>query len=164
MNFSESGNEYMSVTLDDTDRRILTLLQEDGSLTVNELAQRIGMTPPPCWRRVKRLKETGCLRRQVWLVDAAAVGLDVTLYVNVQLVAHDVAATTSFREQVRALPEVVECYLLLGNSDSLLKIIVPSIKYYETFFYTRLSQLPGVRAVTSSVVMTEIKATTSLPL
>ncbi|RVT99118.1 Lrp/AsnC family transcriptional regulator [Rhodovarius crocodyli] len=159
-----SGRTSVSITLDDTDRRILTMLQEDGSLTVNELAQRIGMTPPPCWRRVKRLKDAGCLRRQVWLVDAAAVGLEVTLYANIQLTAHDLEATTAFREHVRALPEVIECYLLLGNSDALLKIIVPSIKYYETFFYTRLSQLPGVRAITSSVVMTEIKATTSLPV
>ncbi|MBE9606684.1 Lrp/AsnC family transcriptional regulator [Acetobacteraceae bacterium H6797] len=154
----------MSVTLDEIDRRILTLLQADASLTVNALAEMLGMTPPPCWRRLKRLKDAGCLKRQVWLVDPASVGLNVSIYADVKLVAHDTEATTAFREKVRALPEVVECYILLGSTDVLLKIIVPDIKYYETFFYEQLSQLPGVREITSSVVMTEVKATTSLPL
>lgn len=154
----------MKITLDDVDRKILTMLQADGSLTVNALAEALGMTPPPCWRRVKRLKEAGCLRRQVWLVDPEAVGLKVTIYANVKLVAHATEATTAFREKVRAIPEVVECYILLGSTDVLLKIIVPDIKYYEALFYERLSQLPGVREVTSSVVMTQVKATTVLPL
>lgn len=150
--------------LNSVDRRILSLLQQDGSLSVSELAERINMTPPPCWRRLKRLKDEKVLERQVWLVDPKKVGLGVTIYASVKLATHDSAATTAFRSRVRALPEVLECYILLGSPDALLKIVVSDMSYYEEFFYRRLSQIPGVREVSSSVVMTEVKKTTSLPL
>ncbi|MES2495285.1 MAG: Lrp/AsnC family transcriptional regulator [Pseudomonadota bacterium] len=151
-------------TLDLIDRKILDLLQEDGSLSVAELADRLGMTPPPCWRRVRRLRTAGILDKQVWLVDPASVGLTMELYATVKLHAHDAQATSAFREHVRQLPEIVECYILLGQIDVLLKIVVKDIGYYEEFFYEKLSQLPGVREVNSSVVMTEVKKTTRLPM
>jgi Lrp/AsnC family transcriptional regulator len=150
--------------LDAVDRRILRLLQEDGSLSISELAERLDMTAPPCWRRVRRLKEAKILERQVWLVDPKKVGLNVTLYTSVKLVTHDSAATLAFRKRVQALPEVLECYILLGSPDALLKIVVCDMRYYEEFFYTRLSQIPGVREVSSSVVMSEVKKTTRIPL
>lgn len=150
--------------LDAIDRKILALLQEDGSLSISELADRIGMTPPPCWRRVRRLRDVRILDRQVWLVDPAAVGLGVTIYATVKLTTHDIEATAAFRDRIQALPEVLECYVLLGSIDVLLKILVKDIKYYEELFYERLSQIPGVREVTSSVVMSEVKKTTRLPL
>lgn len=152
------------MSLDATDRRILDLLQEDGSLSVSELAERLRMTPPPCWRRVRRLKDAKILDRQVWLVDAKAVGLSVTIYAAVKLATHDSKATTAFRSRIRELPEVLECYILLGSPDALLKIVVADMSYYEEFFYARLSQIPGVREVTSSVVMSEVKKTTRVPL
>jgi len=153
-----------TITLDLIDRTILRLLQEDGSLSVAELAQRLNMTPPPCWRRVRRLKDAGVLKKQIWQVDPEAVGLDVTIYVTVKLAAHDSAATAAFREQVQLLPEVLECYILLGNVDAILKILVKDVKYYEWLFYKKLSRLPGVREVNSGVVMTEVKHTSRLPL
>lgn len=153
-----------SVRLDTVDRRILSLLQEDGSLSINDLAERIGMTAPPCWRRVRRLKDEGILERQVWLVDAKSVGLSVTIYASVKLATHDREATTAFRDRIKALAEVLECYILLGTPDALLKIVVADIGYYEEFFYKRLSQIPGVREVTSSVVMSQVKNTTAIPL
>ena len=152
------------MTLDAIDRKILALLQEDGSLSISELADRIGLTPPPCWRRVRRLRDVRILDRQVWLVDPAAVGLGVTIYATVKLTTHDIEATAAFRDRIQALPEVLECYVLLGSIDVLLKILVKDIKYYEELFYERLSQIPGVREVTSSVVMSEVKKTTRLPL
>lgn len=152
------------MTLDRLDRQILALLQTDGSLSVSEVAEAIGMTPPPCWRRIRRLKEAGYLARQVWLVDPEKVGLGVTIYAAVKLAAHDKAATTAFRREVQTFAEVVECYILLGGIDVLVKIVVPDIKYYEELFYDRLSQLPGVREVTSSVVLTEVKKTTALSI
>ena len=152
------------MTLDAIDRKIVALLQEDGSLSISELANRIGMTPPPCWRRVRRLRDVRILDRQVWLVDPAAVGLGVTIYATVKLTTHDIEATAAFRDRIQALPEVLECYVLLGSIDVLLKILVKDIKYYEELFYERLSQIPGVREVTSSVVMSEVKKTTRLPL
>ncbi|MBS0420074.1 MAG: Lrp/AsnC family transcriptional regulator [Proteobacteria bacterium] len=154
----------MSMPLDSIDRRILELLQENGSLSVSELADCLGMTPPPCWRRVRRLKEAKILQRQVWLVDAKAVGLNVTIYASVKLETHDSQATAAFRRRVQTLPEVLECYILLGSPDALLKIVVSDMSSYEKFFYSRLSQIPGVREVSSSVVMSEVKKTTHIPL
>lgn len=150
--------------LDRIDRLILTELQADGSLSVSELADRLGMTPPPCWRRVKRLKDEGYLTRLAWLVDADKLGLSVIVYATVKLATHDRNATNAFREQVGQFPEVQECYILLGGIDVLLKIRTASIKAYESFFYERLSQLPSVREVTSSVVLSEVKCTTALPI
>ena len=150
--------------LDPVDRRILALLQEEGSLSVSELAERIGMTAPPCWRRLRRLRDAKILLKQIWLVDASTMGFSVTIFASVKLAAHDSPATTAFRERVRELPEVLECYALLGSPDVLLKIVVSNMNYYEEFFYKRLSQLPGVREVSSSVVMSEVKKTTRLPI
>lgn len=152
------------LTLDAVDRRILSLLQQDGSLSVSELADRIGMTPPPCWRRVRRLMDRKILAQQVWIVDPKTVGLNLTIYASVKLTTHDTAATAEFRSRIGTLPEVLECYILLGSPDALLKIVVADMNYYEEFFYKRLSQIPGVREVTSSAVMSVVKKTTRVPL
>lgn len=150
--------------LDKVDRQILSILQSDGSLSASQVAERLGMTPPPCWRRIRRLKDEGILSKQVWLVDPAKIGLGVTIYAMVRLVTHDKTATTAFREKVQTYPEVQECYILLGSVDVLIKIVVVDIKAYEEFFYNHLSQLPGVREVTSSAVLTKVKDTTALPI
>jgi Lrp/AsnC family transcriptional regulator len=153
-----------NITLDPTDRKIVALLQEDGSLSVADLASRLNMTPPPCWRRLRRLKEAGILERQLWLVNAPALGLGLFVYASVKLATHDAKAVMQFREQIKIWPEVMECYVLLGAIDVLVKIAVRDIEYYEDFFFKKLSQLPGVREVNSSVVMSEIKRTAALPL
>lgn len=150
--------------IDVIDAKILEALQEDGSLSVAQLADRLGMTPPPCWRRVKALKDRGVLARQVWQVNPESLSLNITIYATVRLAAHDAAATSAFRAEVGRFPEITECYVLLGGIDVLMRVVVPDIAYYETFFYERLSQLPAVREVTSSVVMSEVKRTTALPV
>ncbi len=150
--------------MDAVDRRIVELLQNDGGLSISDLAEKIGMSAPPCWRRVKALKEGGVLKRQIWEVDAERLDLRIVIFATVQLLTHDSKATTSFRECIKDIPEVMECYVLLGSVDVLLKVVAPSISYYETFFYNVLSQLPAVREVTSSVVMSEVKRTQALPL
>lgn len=154
----------MTIALDRIDGLILDRLQSNASLSIAELADELGMTTPPCWRRVKRLKEAGVLKRQIWQLDAALLGLNVTIMASIKLAAHDSNATTAFREQVQDLPEVLECYVLLGSIDVLAKIVVPDMPYYEDFFYNKLSRLPSVREVTSSVVMTEVKNSSVLPL
>ncbi|MBK5567062.1 Lrp/AsnC family transcriptional regulator [Ensifer sp. SSB1] len=98
------------------------------------------------------------------LVDPAPVGLNVTVFASVKLATHDSAATSAFRTQIQKLTEVLECYVLLGSTDVLLKIVVPDIRYYEDFFYNRLSQLSSVREITSSVVMSDVKIAPALPL
>lgn len=158
------ANLSKPITLDSIDRRILSLWQEDASLSIAELAEKLGMTAPPCWRRVRRLKDAGVLLGQTWNLDPATLGLNVTVYATVKLATHDSDATTAFRKQVQRLPEVMECYVLLGSVDVLIKIIVPNMRYYEEFFYKKLSQLPSVREVNSSVVMSEVKNTRALPL
>lgn len=154
----------MTIQLDRIDKLILTALQADASLSVASLADQLGMTVPPCWRRVRRLREEGYLKRQVWLADPAKLDLGVVIYASVKLATHDLAATTAFREKVAQIPEVMECYILLGGTDALLKIRVASVTSYENLFYERLSQLPAVREVISSVVLSEIKCTTALPV
>ena len=150
--------------LDAVDRQILRELQRDGSLAINALADKLGMTPPPCWRRVQRLREAGILDRRIWLVDPAKLGLDTVIYVTVKLTTHDREATNAFREAVRELPEVLECYILLGAIDALLKVRVADVKDYERIFYDRLSQLPAVREFESSVVLSEVKLTHGVPV
>lgn len=106
------------------------MLQQDGSLSSSETAEQLNMTPPPCWRRIPRLKDEGILEKQVWLANA----------------------------------EVQDCYILLGVLDVLIKVVAKDIKAHEEFFNTYISQLPGVRKVTSIVVLTEVKNTTDFPI
>ena len=150
--------------LDMIDRKILRELQRDGSLSISALAEKLGMTPPPCWRRVQRLREEGILDRRVWLVDPEKLGRGTIVYVTVKLATHDRAATTAFRNAIQELDEVLECYILLGGIDALIKIRVPDVKDYERIFYDRLSQLPAVREFESSVVLSEVKQTNVIPV
>jgi len=150
--------------IDSIDAKILEHLQADASLSVSDIADKIGMTPPPCWRRIRRLREEGILDKQVWLVDPQKVGLGVTVYATVKLVTHDPEATSAFQKAVQVYPQVQECYILLGAIDVLLKVVAKDIEAYEHFFYNHLSLLPGVRAVKSNVMMTEVKKSTQLPV
>jgi Lrp/AsnC family transcriptional regulator len=149
--------------LDTIDTQIVDLLQQDGSLSISDLSEKIGMTPPPCWRRVKSLKDRGVLIGQRWDVCMAALGLNVVIFATVKLATHDIEATNAFKQHVKELREVLECYILLGGIDVLVKVVVPDIKYYERFFFQRLSALPAVREITSSVVLTAIKNSSVLP-
>ena len=153
-----------NLSIDLVDRRILDLLQKDGSLSSGEVASQLNMTTPPCWRRIRRLKDEGYLQKQVWLVNPEAMNLKVTIYANVRLTTHDKEATTAFRLQIQTFPEVQECYILLGTSDVLIKVLVSDIKEYEDIFFNHISQLPGVKEVTSSVVLSEVKNSTELPI
>jgi len=154
----------MKIPIDGTDKAILALLQEDGALSISDLANQLGMTTPPCWRRVRRLRDAGVLQRQAWIVNPEAVGVHLIVYATVRLATHDAKATQRFRDQIKTWPEVMECYILLGAIDVLVKIAVSDMKYYEQFFFQKLSQLSGVREVNSSVVVSEVKGTSSLPL
>ena len=150
--------------MDSTNKRIVEKLQQDAGVSISDLADELGMSPPPCWRRVNSLKEQGVLKKQVWLVAPEEVGVKVFIIANVKLTTHDIEATQRFREEVQKVDEIVECYILLGERDVMLKIALPSIKYYEEMFYQRLSTIPGVREVNSSVVFSEVKHTTRLPI
>jgi Lrp/AsnC family transcriptional regulator len=154
----------MPVALDQLDRRLLRALQEDASLSTAELAARVGLSQAPCWRRIRRLEEEGVISKRVALLDRKTVGLPIIVFASIKLSAHGTTTLPDFDEAIRQFPEVVECYTLVGNTDYLLKIVMPSIEAYEKFFREKLSQLPAVRETNSAIVLSETKSTTALPI
>ena len=154
----------MPAALDAIDIKILDLMQRDASLSTGELAERVGLSQSPCWRRIQRLKEEGVIRGQVTLLDRKKVGLNTQIFAEVKLNAHGRSNFTEFTEAIRGFPEVLECYVLMGAVDFLLRIVTPDIEAYERFFFEKLSLVPGIQEVNSIVALSEIKSTTSLPV
>ena len=155
---------FMSIALDAYDQRILALLQEDAGLSTAELAERIGLSQSPCWRRIQRLKEEGVIRKQVTLLDRKRIGLHTQVFAQVKLNAHGRSNLTELAEAMREFPEVLECHVLMGAVDFMLRIVTRDIEAYERFFFEKLSLVPGIQEVNSIVALSEIKSTTSLPL
>lgn len=153
-----------SASLDSYERKILKILQEDASLSIAAIAERVGLSPSPCWRRIDRLERDGFITRKVALVDRRKVGLNAQIFAQVKLNAHGRANLDEFADAIRGFPEVLECYVLMGSVDFLLRIVAPDIEAYEAFFFNRLSQVAGVQEVNSTVALSEIKSTTALPL
>ena len=150
--------------LDRGDLRILELIQDEGQLSSAQIAERLGMTPSTCWRRVSRLEEQGVIKKRVALLDREKLGLPVMVFSHVKLAGHGRDALLRFEQAVRAHPEILECYTLMGETDYLLRIVCRDIKAYEAFFLDHLSRFPGVQSVNSSIALAVIKETTALPL
>ena len=164
VSFRSLFGRFMQSSLDATDLRILRLLQHDASLSAAELADKIGLSQSPCWRRVQRLEQRGYIRRRVALLDPQALGLGFVAFVSVSLSEHGRHSLAGFEDAVREFPEVVECYTVTGQMDYLLKVVTRDIKGFEQFIRQRLTQLEGVREMHSQVAVTEINCTTELPL
>ena len=141
----------------------MQLLQQDASLTARELAEHVGLTPTPCWRRVQNLEATGVITRQVALVDPAKVNLDVTALVQIRTNNHTAEWLSQFNEAIEMFPEVVEAYRTSGEIDYILRIVVPSIEAYDRM-YKRLIEAVDLYDVRTIFVMEKIKQTTALPL
>lgn len=152
------------VELDTYEKKILRLLQQDAALSNAEIAARVGLSASPCWRRIERLESEGYIKRRVALLDRRKVGLNAQIFAQVKLNAHGRANLDEFSAAIREIPEVLECYVLMGAVDFLLRIVASDIEAYEKLFFNRLSQLPGVLEVNSTVALSEIKSTTSLPI
>ena len=150
--------------LDRYEKRILALLQQDASLSTAAIAEKVGLSSSPCWRRIDRLERDGFIKRKVALVDRRKIGLNAQIFAQIKLNAHGRAHLDEFAAAIRAFPEVLECYVLMGSVDFLIRIVATDIEAYERFFFDRLSQLPGVQEVNSTVALSEIKATTELPI
>jgi Lrp/AsnC family leucine-responsive transcriptional regulator len=150
--------------LDAIDRRILKALQNDGRLTNLDLAERVGLSPSPCLRRVRRLEAQGVISRYVGLVDPNSVGLQVTVFVRVALERQQAADLDRFEEALAKWPEVMECYLMSGETDYQLRVIVPSLAAYEQFLRERLTQIAGVAKIQSSFAFRPVIYRTELPL
>ena len=150
--------------LSQTDIRILGLLQSDASLTAAQIAERVNLSPSPCWRRINRLEKAGLIDRRVALLDAEKLGLGLVVFARIRLSKNDEASLESFEGQVRGFAEVVECYTVTGSADYFLKIITRDIKHYDRFLRRHLVQIPLVRDINSNVAVTCIKYSTELPL
>ncbi|WP_188772147.1 Lrp/AsnC family transcriptional regulator [Novosphingobium endophyticum] len=150
--------------LDPYERKILRELQRDASQTTAQIAERVGLSSSPCWRRIDRLEREGIIKRRVAIVDRQMVGLTAQVFAQVKLNAHGRANLDQFAEKIREFPEVLECYVLMGSVDFMIRVVTEDINAYERFFFEKLSQLPGVQEITSTVALSEIKATTALPI
>ncbi len=154
--------QYCSI-VDEVDRDIVRLLQKDGSLTARELGEAVGLTPTPCWRRVRALEESGVITGRVALVDPTAVNLEVTALVNIRTNDHSSGWVEKFQAAIDQLPEIIEAYRTSGDIDYLLKVLVPSITEFDRF-YKRLIDAVDLYDVRTTFVMEEMKHTTALPL
>lgn len=157
------GN-IMTADIDKTDRHILSLMQKDGSLSTSEIADKVGLTPPPCWRRIKRLQESGYIKKCVNVLDPGKLGFNVTIFATVKLTAHGRENIDSFRENIIAFPEVLESHILLGSTDVVLKILVRDIDSYQELVFDHLCRIPGIQEINSSVVVSSIKQTSEIPI
>jgi Lrp/AsnC family transcriptional regulator len=153
-----------NIELDQTDRRILALLQTEAGIKATEIGERIGLSQSACWRRIQRLRDEGVIKDQPAILDREKVGLTTMVFAQVKLTSHGRTNITDFADAVRQYPEVLDCYVVLGSVDFLLRIVAEDIKDYERFMYEKLSQLPGVQEVNSSIALSEIKHTTILPI
>lgn len=152
-----------NIIFDPTDRRLLALLQEDATISIADLAERVSLSATPCWKRVKRLERVGLIRSRVALLDRAALGLDVTVFVAVRTTQHSDEWLQTFAEGVARIPEVVEFYRMSGEVDYLLKVVARDIADYDRI-YRKLIKVAPLHDVSSSFAMQEIKSTTALPL
>ncbi|EJU14480.1 AsnC family transcriptional regulator [Sphingomonas sp. LH128] len=154
----------MLTELDAIDFRILEALQRDCSQTTADIAEAVGLSQAPCWRRIQRLKESGYIRSQVALLDRKKIGLNAQIFAQVKLTATGRSNVEAFTDAIREFPEVLDCFVLMGSVDFLLRIVARDIEAYERFFFDKLSLVPGVREINSVVALSEIKSTTCLPL
>ena len=150
--------------LDRTDRKILELIQQDASMSAAEIAEQVNLSQPPCWRRIKRLEEQGYIQKRTGILDREKLGLNMVIYTEVKLSANGRQAVNEFQQHIQSLPEVTECYLMMGRIDFLLRIVTRDVASYEQFYRDHLSHIPDIQELNSTVAMSEVKYTTELPL
>jgi len=153
-----------SVKIDRLDRELLKLLQTESEVTASEIGERIGMSQSTCWRRIQRLRDEGLIQDQLVILDRKKAGLNAMIFAQVKLSSQGRSNLAEFSDAIQSFPEVLDCYVLMGNVDFLLRIVAADIDAYEKFFFDKLSTLSGVQEITSSIALSEIKHTTALPL
>jgi len=152
------------MSLDETDYRILAQLQSNARISNSDLAQEIGLSPSPCLRRVRDLENSGAIKGYAALLDPSAIGLPVSVFVQVTLERQVEHALEDFERTVLARPEVRECYLMTGNADYIMRIVVADVTAYEKFLKEHLTRAPGVASINSSFALNQVKYGTALPL
>ena len=149
--------------MDAIDRKILTVLQDDASLSVAEIGNRVGLSSTPCWKRIQRLEAEGVIQKRVALVDQDKIGLGISVFVSIETGDHSQDWLDRFAETVRAMPEVMEFHRMAGDVDYMLRVVVPDIQGYDRF-YKKLIAIVPLKDVTSRFAMEKIKYTTALPI
>ena len=153
-----------SPTMDAIDINILDQLQGNAAMSTVELARKIGLSPSPCLARVRTLLETGVISRQVTLLDPLKLGLTVSVFIQVSLEKQVEKALEIFEKAIRSYPEVMECYLMTGDADYLLRVVVADVPSFERFILDNLTRIPGVANIKSSFALKQVKYQTALPL
>jgi Lrp/AsnC family transcriptional regulator len=149
--------------MDAIDRKILAVMQDDASLSVAEIGSRVGLSSTPCWKRIQRLEGDGVIQKRVALIDPTKIGLGITVFVSVETGDHSQEWLGRFAETVGDMPEVMEFYRMAGDVDYMLRVVVPDIAGYDTF-YKKLIGTVSLKNVTSRFAMEKIKSTTALPI
>jgi DNA-binding Lrp family transcriptional regulator len=154
----------MAIRLDEIDRRILHELQENARIPNRKLASRVGLSPSPCLRRVRQLQQAGIIRKYVALLDPNALRVGVTVFVQISLDIQAQERVEAFEKAIVRRPEVLECYLMSGEVDYLLRVVVPDVAAYERFLKESLTRIEGVAGVKSNIAFKQVKYSTSVPL
>jgi Lrp/AsnC family transcriptional regulator len=149
--------------MDAIDRKIVALLQEDASLSLAQIAHRVGLSQSPCWKRIQRLEKAGIILRRVALVSPESIGLGLTVFVSIETGDHSSAWLARFAQTVTAMPEVMEFHRMAGDIDYMLRVAVPDMKAYDLFYKKLIDTMP-LKNVTSRFSMERIKSTTAYPL
>ena len=149
--------------MDAIDRKILAVVQEDASLSVAEIGQRVGLSSTPCWKRLQRLEADGVIMRRVALIDPEKIGLGITVFVSIETGDHSQDWLAKFADVVGAMPEVMEFYRMAGDVDYMLRVVVSDIQGYDGFYKKLIATVP-LKNVTSRFAMERIKSTTALPI
>lgn len=152
------------IELDAIDRKILETLQKDARVSNVDLSEQVHLSPSPCLRRVKRLESEGTIRSYVTLLDPAEVGLPVSVFVQVSLERQVDDALENFEREIVTRPEVMECYLMTGDSDYLLRVVAPDLESFQKFLLEHLTRIPGVASIKSSFALKQVSYRTALPL
>ncbi|HEX4227464.1 MAG TPA: Lrp/AsnC family transcriptional regulator [Bryobacteraceae bacterium] len=150
--------------MDSKDRGIINALMRNGRISNQDLAEQVHLSPSPCLRRVRQLEESGIIRGYTAIVDEEAVGLPVTAFIRVRLQVHEKAQFTAFEKAVSKIDAVVDCYLIAGGTDYLLRVIVGSLKEYEALMTEKIHAIPGISTVDTSFALSRTKRSTILPL
>ena len=154
----------MPEVLDKIDSRILEIIQEEARISNTDLADRVGLSPSPCWRRVRALESNGIIERYVTLVNAKAVGLPINVFATVTLEKQVEPALEAFEKAVTERPEVMECNLMTGEFDYLLRVVVPDLAAYERFLIDHLTRIKGIASIKSSFSLKQVCYKTALPV
>lgn len=148
--------------LDETDRKILDMLQRDSDRAVSEVADAVGLSATPCWRRIRRLEEAGIVKRRVALVDRRQLNVSMTIFIAIKAPRHEMSWLEAFRAIIEDIPEIVEAYRLTGDTDYIVKVVVPDIDTYDEVYKQIISRL-DFSEINSSISMEELKFTTAVP-